>query len=270
MSAGSGSDLWRRFKTALVVGPPILFAVYLGVWPFTAVVVLFGSLIFVEWDRLSRKIESDLATWVGVAGIAVAGVATAMGQILVAIAAVVLAFIVMCVLRPKARNRAWMGFGLIYAAAPVISLVVLRALPGDGIMPVGWALTTVWATDIGAYAFGRTFGGPKLWPRISPKKTWAGFFGGLIGAVVWSAGIWLVFGFSWALGVVIPALVVSLVGQGGDMFESWVKRHFGVKDSGGIFPGHGGVLDRADSVIPAVTVVALLNTFGLIFVALSG
>ena len=127
LPAGSGTDLLRRFKTALAVGPPILLSIYLGVWPFTAVVILLGALIFIEWDRLSRKIEADAATWVGVAGVALAGIAAAMGQVAFGLAATGLAFLVMCVLRPKARNRAWMGFGLIYAAAPVISLIVLAA-----------------------------------------------------------------------------------------------------------------------------------------------
>lgn len=265
-----GSDLWRRFKTALAVGPAVLLALYLGLWPFAAVVALLGALIFWEWDRLSRRGADDTALTVGVAAVVFAPILTAADQLAVAFGLLGVAFAAMCVLRPRARNRAWMGFGMLYAAMPAISLIALRDIPDTGFLAVGWALTTVWATDIGAYGFGRTFGGPKLLPRISPKKTWSGFCGGLIAAVCWSAAFYLLFDFTWTVGVVVSALIVSLVGQGGDMFESWIKRHFGVKDSGTLFPGHGGILDRADSVVPAVTVVAVLHLLGVAFVPVGG
>ncbi len=265
-ATASWSDLWQRFKTALVIGPPILLALYVGTWPFAVVMIVTGSILFFEWDRMSRKSQDDPNVWIGIAAIATAGVLTAAEQLQAGFLALLVAFALMCAFRRDRRNRAWMGFGLLYAGLPVIGLIQLRAIPDVGFLAVGWTLTTIWATDIGAYTAGRAFGGPKLIPTISPKKTWAGFIGGLVGAIIWSVGYYAVFGFAWITGVLFPTLIVSLLGQVGDLFESWVKRHFGVKDSGNLFPGHGGVMDRADSAVMATAVIALLNAAGIMFV----
>lgn len=265
-ATASWSDLWQRFKTALVIGPPILLALYVGTWPFAVVMIVTGSILFFEWDRMSRKSKDDPNVWIGIAAIAVAGALTAAEQLQAGFFALLVAFVLMCAFRRDWRNRAWMGFGLLYAGLPVVGLIQLRAIPDVGFLAVGWTLTTVWATDIGAYTAGRAFRGPKLIPAISPKKTWAGFVGGLVGAIIWSVGYYAVFGFTWITGVLLPTLIVSLLGQIGDLFESWVKRHFGVKDSGNLFPGHGGVMDRADSAVMATAVIALLNATGIMFV----
>lgn len=262
------SDLWQRFKTALVVGPPILLALYVGHWPFAVVMIVGGGLIYREWDRMSRKTEGDPVLWIGIATVAIAGFLAASLALGYAFLSLLAGYAVMCLFRRDTHNRAWMGFGLLYAGLPVIGLIQLRTIPDVGFLAVGWTLTTVWATDIGAYAAGRAFGGPKLIPAISPKKTWAGFVGGIVGALIWSAGFRVVFGFSWELGFVLPAVLVALAGQAGDLFESWVKRHFGVKDTGTIFPGHGGFMDRADSVVMAAIVVSVLNAAGIAFIPL--
>jgi phosphatidate cytidylyltransferase len=121
-------------------------------------------------------------------------------------------------------------------------------------------LLVVWATDIGGYFAGRSIGGPKLWPRISPNKTWAGAIGGFAASIVVAAGF-----VAFRLGETVPLLVLasvlSIASQLGDLFESAVKRRFGVKDSSRIIPGHGGVLDRLDGFVAAVVLAAI---FGLL------
>jgi len=146
-------------------------------------------------------------------------------------------------------------FGLPYVLLPVIGLLILRDAE-NGIALTLWTLAIVWATDIGAYFSGRTLGGPKLASAISPAKTWSGLLGGmlcagLVGALIASrAGlpgpcIWL-------------GAPLAILAQAGDLFESWLKRRAGVKDSGRILPGHGGALDRLDGVVPVASVMGLL------------
>ena len=122
---------------------------------------------------------------------------------------------------------------------------------------------TVWSTDIGAYAVGRSLKGPRLWPSISPNKTWSGFFGGLGFAAIVALCLSQAFNASRPVQVVEIAIGLSLLGQGGDLFESAMKRRFGVKDSGNLIPGHGGMLDRIDALLWAAPSFALLHSFGL-------
>ena len=147
--------------------------------------------------------------------------------------------------------------GVLYAGVPVLALVVIRRQTGsDGLIWTGWALALVWATDIGAYFAGRAIGGPKLWPAVSPNKTWAGLIGGAAAASVFAAIMHAACGLPLRLTLATPALAV--LAQGGDLYESWLKRRAGAKDSGTLLPGHGGVMDRLDGVVPVAPVAALL------------
>jgi phosphatidate cytidylyltransferase len=155
-----------------------------------------------------------------------------------------------------ARRSLLGGAGALYVCVPMLSLLYLREQGGVGLLLAFWALGLVWATDIGAYFVGRSVGGPKLAPRISPGKTWSGLAGGVVAA--------LVFGFLlhvWAgLPVRLAAAsgLLAAVAQAGDLFESWLKRRAGVKDSGTLLPGHGGLLDRLDGAVAAAPLAALL------------
>ena len=121
---------------------------------------------------------------------------------------------------------------------------------------VFWLLAVVWATDIGAYFAGRGIGGPKLAPSISPNKTWAGLIGGALSAgLVGTLAAGLTD--SDATLLVVGGMILAVVAQGGDLLESWCKRHFGVKDSSHIIPGHGGILDRVDGLLAVLPVVFL-------------
>ena len=140
-------------------------------------------------------------------------------------------------------------------ALPPISLLYVQGQGGSE--SIFWILAVVWATDIGAYVCGRLIGGPKLAPAVSPKKTWSGAVGGLVWAVVASGGLYWAYHHSIAPFVALAALLLSVISQGGDLFESALKRRYQVKDSGALIPGHGGVMDRFDGLWAAAPVAAL-------------
>lgn len=147
------------------------------------------------------------------------------------------------------------GLGVLYAGLPALGLVLIRQQQ-HGMAFALWALALVWACDIGAYFAGRAIGGAKLAPSISPNKTWAGLMGGVLAAAVFGTVMHHSAGLPWRLTLATPALAV--LAQGGDLFESWLKRRVGVKDSGTLLPGHGGLLDRLDGLAPVAPVAAFL------------
>ena len=148
-----------------------------------------------------------------------------------------------------------LALGIFYCGLPVLALIVLRRQEW-GLLFAFWAMALVWATDIGAFFAGRAIGGPKLAPRLSPNKTWAGLIGGMIAATV--LAIVLHAGEGLPLRYVFATPLLAMLAQAGDLYESWLKRQAGVKDSGNTLPGHGGVLDRIDGLVPVAPVAALL------------
>lgn len=167
-------------------------------------------------------------------------------------------------------SAVWVALGPLYAALVVLAPVWLRSRESDGLVILIWLFLVVWISDIGAFFVGRTLGGPKLWPAISPKKTWSGVIGGLLFGTLVSGGFVLVdqillgpiFVSGWTL--IALSLATSIVSELGDLFESAMKRHFGAKDSGQIIPGHGGIMDRLDSFVAAgIFAVLALDFFQL-------
>lgn len=152
------------------------------------------------------------------------------------------------------RRRA-LAIGVMYCGLPVLALVLIRH-QHEGLVFALWALALVWATDIGAYFAGRAIGGPKLAPRVSPNKTWAGLAGGVAAASVFAALMHWHYGLPMRMTMATP--VLAILAQGGDLYESWLKRRAGVKDSGTLLPGHGGVMDRLDGLVPVAPAAALL------------
>jgi phosphatidate cytidylyltransferase len=144
-----------------------------------------------------------------------------------------------------------------YTLAAVVALLWLRHQPGDGRETIIWIVACIWATDIGAYVVGRAAGGAKLAPRISPGKTWSGLFGGMAWAAVASSAVGYAFGLGHTFTLAATGAGLAIVGQMGDLFESAAKRRAGVKDSGTLIPGHGGLLDRVDGLLAILVVVAL-------------
>jgi phosphatidate cytidylyltransferase len=190
--------------------------------------------------------------------LAIAGVSLALGHIDAALIFFGLGFAAVAVLTPERRIWAATGFG--YAAAAELASVLVRLDPVEGWRALLLVLLVVWVTDIGGYFAGRGIGGPKLAPRISPNKTWAGAIGGFVASLVVAGGFAAA-----GLGRTIPLLLLgsalSIASQLGDLFESSVKRRFGVKDSSHIIPGHGGLLDRLDGFVAAIALAAF---FGLL------
>ena len=156
--------------------------------------------------------------------------------------------------RPLARG----GF-ILYSLAAVLALLWLRHHPGYGRETILWVLACVWATDIGAYFIGSYAGGARLAPSISPSKTWSGLVGGICASAVVSAACGLAFKTGDAPVLAIAGVGIAVVAQGGDLLESSAKRRAGVKDSGSLIPGHGGILDRIDGLIAALVFVAILR-----------
>ena len=150
-------------------------------------------------------------------------------------------------------------FAIVYTLAAVVALLWLRHQPADGRETVVWIVACIWATDIGAYVVGRSTGGAKLAPRISPGKTWSGLFGGMAWAAVVSAAIGYAFGLGETIVLAAIGAGLAVVGQVGDLVESAAKRGAGVKDSGAMIPGHGGLLDRIDGLVAVLVVVALVR-----------
>jgi phosphatidate cytidylyltransferase len=157
------------------------------------------------------------------------------------------------------RAPAWIVPGIIYAGALVVSCVLLRADPAYGFTAIIFLFAIVWATDISAYFVGRSVGGPRLWARLSPNKTWSGAVGGACAAMIAGLAIAHFAQIANSLAVAGLALVLSAVSQAGDLFESAFKRRFGVKDASHVIPGHGGIMDRLDGFLAAAAVAAAIG-----------
>jgi phosphatidate cytidylyltransferase len=157
------------------------------------------------------------------------------------------------------QNSLWMAFGALYIGIPSLAFIWIRNDWENGLVAVVWLLVLVWAADSGAYAAGRLIGGPKMAPKISPNKTWAGLAGCVVSAAVAGGIVAHLAGFEGLIKFIAVSAFVGLISQGGDLVESAFKRHFKVKDSSNLIPGHGGVLDRVDALLAAVVAAALIN-----------
>lgn len=273
---GFSSELGLRIASGLVLAVLALGSAWIGGYAFEVFWLVAGLLVLKEWFSIQK-----FRGWRAGAAMAVASVGYGIAIVLIdraesanappnAVFFLPVAFsaaLVFAIGKGGLTSRLWLSSGLFYASGALVPPIVLRLHPSDGGIAILWLFLCVWMSDIGAFFVGRTFGGPKLWPRISPKKTWSGFWGGLligsaaaIGAVLIARAelgdVWLG---GWTLvGVTVVAVLAAVAG---DLFESAVKRHFDVKDSGSILPGHGGVMDRLDSFI-----FASVFTFGVVWI----
>jgi phosphatidate cytidylyltransferase len=258
-AAGQGSrNLMMRVLAALVLAPAAIAIAYAGGWLWAALVTLAAIGLYVEWLMIVGAGREPRVIALGAAALAVGGICLASGRIDTAL--VVLAVGLAAVALLSAERRLWTATGFIYAAAAELASVLVRLDPIKGFSALMLILLVVWVTDIGGYFAGRGIGGPKLWPRVSPKKTWAGAIGGFALSLA-VAGGFAAFGYGQAGPLLLLAAVLSIASQFGDLFESAVKRRFGVKDSSQIIPGHGGLLDRLDGFVAAVVLAAI---FGLL------
>lgn len=253
--------LWQRTVSAVALAAGTLLAVLAGGWLFVLLMLAAAVVMAGEWTRLTPAgPEARVLTLVAAAGVPVLAVlALAAGEGGMAVALVLLGALAAAgaaALVPQGLPDRAAG-GVLYVALPVLAMVWLRNGPAGGLFHMLWLLFVVWATDICAYFAGRSIGGPKLAPRISPGKTWAGLGGGMLGAaLVGGAGTALTGAGFWR-GAVL-AMCLAVVAQLGDLFESRLKRLAEVKDSGHLIPGHGGLLDRVDGLAFAAPVYVAL------------
>lgn len=272
----SKKTLTLRIVSAAVLIPIVVAAVYAGHPAWDLLVVLFGAVMAWEWSRIAMRSRDASPT----------GRLSMSVTPCLLVAAVLLAyafrdslsplleplsrpsFLVAAIVAvtfgalPYYRFAAlWFGLGVAYVAIPCLAIIALRADPELGLPQIFWIVALVIAADTGAYIAGRSIGGPKLVPRISPNKTWAGLGGAVVSAAIIGAITALLMDHPafWTLTAVSGLL--GIVAQAGDLAESAFKRHFGVKDASNIIPGHGGALDRVDGLIAVAAAVAGINAW---------
>ncbi len=259
------TNLGVRAASATVLIPAAVAAIYFGGWVLLIFMAVGVALLALEWGAMSAPgAPIRIAAAVTVA-VLISLFFAYYGHYRVAWAiAAVGALVTALVGNSLSERPADTAYGVIYIAPAVLALSWLRAMP-NGISWTIMVFAVAWAADIFAFAAGNVFKGPKLWPRFSPNKTWAGFFGGLGGAMVAAV---LVAVFSTARLSVGAAALVGLAGglatMAGDLWESMLKRRFGVKDSGDLIPGHGGLLDRVDGLMFAIVALAAARLLQLL------
>lgn len=255
-AAKGSSNLYMRVVAALVLAPLTIAIAWIGGWPWACIVIAAAALLYFEWLMIVGVSDNRLAAGAGIAALAVAGVCLMMRRADLAFGIVAVGVVVAAAL--ARGQRGWVASGLVYAAAALIAAILVRRDADVGFVALMFVLLVVWVTDIGGYFAGRGIGGPKLWPRVSPKKTWAGAVGGLVLSLAIAAAFALL-DFGKMLPLLVLGAVLSIVSQFGDLFESAVKRRFDVKDSSHIIPGHGGLLDRLDGFVAAIVFAALIG-----------
>jgi phosphatidate cytidylyltransferase len=264
---GAG-ELALRVVSALLLAPVAIGIAWLGGWLFAVFWGVAALLVFWEWTSLVSGEDRRAVLIAGGASIVLAvALAAASGnaaegihdvRLLGAITVLAMGVLAVAALSPRPQ-RLWIAAGVPYAGLLGIAPVVLRSDAQYGFLAIVFLFAIVWATDILAYFTGRAFGGPKLAPRVSPKKTWSGAVGGIVAAVAAALTIAWLAGLARMIPVALLAVVLSCVAQAGDLFESALKRRFGVKDSSHLIPGHGGLMDRLDGFVVAAVVAAVIG-----------
>lgn len=259
------TELGARVVSAVVLAVVAVLAAYEGGWAFDLFWLAAGVAVAAEWTRMSGvepRLPVQFALSAGLAVLTILYLAGA-GLGLSALAAA-LAILVSGAIARDSRHRWWTVMGFAYAAVIVLVPPLVRDHPEFGLAGLLWMFAVVWATDVAAYFTGRGLGGPKLWAKVSPKKTWSGFVGGLLAGIV--AGLLTAIvaeQFGWVPTVELKMVAVlsgiaSVASQLGDLGESALKRKFNVKDSSHLIPGHGGVMDRLDGFWAVSVLVGVL------------
>lgn len=251
------NDLGVRALSAVVLIPAAVFAVVMGGWLFLLLVVVGAVLLGVEWAMIS---EPRMVRRIGaavVAGLLPPVIAGWLGDFSAAFVLLVFgAAAAALYARAIGASALDTAYGVLYIGWPCVVLVWLRSRP-DGMAWTVLLFSVAWAADISAYMIGNAFKGPKLWPRFSPNKTWSGFIGGLVAGVVATAVVAEILDVGLSLRIaLVVGFVAALATMAGDLWESALKRRFGVKDAGNIIPGHGGLMDRVDGMMFAVVALA--------------
>ncbi len=256
-AAPSSGNLGLRIVSALILAPIALWCVWAGDLWFVILIAIVATAGGGEWRRISgldgRGVGPVLVIGPLFVVLAAEAMVPAAGLVAMAVAMLVAA----AAFGMPWQQRRWAVLGLFHVSVGAVAMLLLRQWPDVGRDLVFFLLAAVWLSDIGGYVVGRIIGGAKLVPRISPGKTWAGAVGSLGFSAVGGALFALFTGVE-VVSAVWVAGGLSVAAQIGDLFESWIKRQFGVKDSGASIPGHGGVLDRVDGVLLAAPTFAVI------------
>lgn len=253
-----GCELCLRVGSALVLVPLAVGSAYLGGPPFLAVWALAAAIILWEWTVIVGEPGRTPVLAAGAAAFASAAVLFGLGWPRAALAVLALGAVAVAGLAGSGR-RAWILAGGVYAGAMLAAPAVLRSDAELGLLAVMLLFGVVWTTDVMAYFVGRALAGPKLWPAVSPKKTWSGAVGGAAAATVVGSGISALAGLDHLAALALVCALLSLAAQTGDLLESALKRRFGAKNASELIPGHGGLMDRLDGFVAAALVATLLG-----------
>lgn len=249
---GAMSNLRLRIISAIVLAAAVLAITWLGGVAFRVLSAAIAAAMFYEWCAMSRRLGNGRDQLVAFALLAVILVAVILDYPAASVLILLALSVFACILQGKLGGQGlWAPAGLAYAGLSGVSLAYMRGADQIGFIAILFLFAVVWATDIFAYFVGRSLGGPKLAPSISPGKTQSGALGGTVGGILAGLLLAAAFGVGNLPLLSLVALVLSVISQAGDLFESWVKRRHGVKDSGRLIPGHGGVMDRVDGLVAA-------------------
>src|SRR6516164_2976489 len=252
------SELALRICSALVLVPLAIGAAYIGGWPFALFWGIAAMGVLWEWTSLVARGNQRPVLGAGEAALALALALAVTGHLLAAVIVLAMGTLGAASLA-LAERRVWVAGGIPYAGALALAPIVLRSDGEDGFLAMIFLFAIVWTTDIGAYFVGRAIGGPKLVPQVSPNKTWAGALGGMAAAVVVAVAAAKAAALTNLFAIGMLAVVLSVCAQGGDLFESVLKRRFGAKDSSRLIPGHGGLMDRLDGFVTASVAAVLIG-----------
>ena len=256
--------LCQRVVSAAVLAPVPVAAIWFGSPWLPMMTAAAAAVMAWEWGRLSRygRFGRVGMVLVGVVLAPVAVAAAGLPGAAVGVAVIGAGVVFAAAQRRGDGEPLWTACGALWVSLPCVAFLWLGRAAPMGRVTLLWVLAVVWATDIGAYAVGRTLGGPRLAPRWSPRKTWAGLMGGTVSAALAGWATAAALGISPRLPLVAVSSALAIVEQFGDLAESLAKRRFGVKDSSGLIPGHGGLLDRLDGMLAVIPTVALLTLLG--------
>ena len=256
LGARLGSDFGQRVISGLVMAAVAALFTFSGVTTFSVLVVVVALLLSWEWGRLVHGRDADVVVAIHVGSAGAAAALAAFGYVGLGLLALPIGAILAMVLS-LGRNSAYSALGVFYAGLPAVTLIWLRSDPTLGLLAIIFIIVIVVASDTFGFLSGRVLGGPRLWPRLSPNKTWSGMIGALVASSIIGALFWFAVPGASAVRLAATGVVLSLAAQAGDLAESALKRRFGAKDSGSLIPGHGGVMDRVDGLIAAAAVVGL-------------
>jgi phosphatidate cytidylyltransferase len=252
------SNLVLRIMSAVVLAPLALTAAYVGGWLFMVFWGVAAAGILWEWFSIVGSRAQHKALAAAGCGLLAAWVFAYAGRWDIGFDCLLLGCVAAALLGPPAR-RGWLAAGTLYAGIVLLAPILLRRDAEYGFAAIVFLFAVVWGTDIFAYLAGRSFGGPKLATGISPNKTWSGALGGAFAAGCIGLLTATLLHATMIVPLLVIALGISVVAQTGDLFESWVKRRFGAKNSSELIPGHGGLMDRLDGFATAALAAAIIG-----------